>query len=84
MLKCKRCGCKITGKHWNSKYCTDCAYIRSLERARYYSAKKYRKLKELGTTYFHEHRCHTFEKEQREINQEFYKLGLKKDKLYKK
>lgn len=77
---CKRCGCKLDNKY-NSKYseyCKDCKYILMLEQKRL----RYWRLKELGTTCFSEHRCNTFSKEQLEIDKEFKKLRLKKDKLY--
>jgi len=78
-LICIRCKTEIKDKHWNSKYCKDCAYIINLEKRKH----RYYQLKELGTTNFREHRCKTFDKEQKEINKEYIKLGLKKDKLYK-
>ena len=78
-IKCRRCGCSIEGKHWNSKYCKDCARTKHLMQMRHW----YSKYKELGTTNFKSYRCKDFNKEQIDIKREYTKLGLKKDKLYK-
>ena len=77
--KCIRCKDTITGKHWNSKYCKECARTVHLMQMKHWQ-RKYRKL---GTTNFKEHRSKDFNKEEEEINKEFNKLGLKRVKLYK-
>lgn len=80
MVKCKRCGCVITDKHWNSKYCSDCAIEKKQQYDRWYVNRG----RELGTTCFKQRRCKDFDKELAEINKEFMSLGLQRDKLYKK
>ena len=82
MSRCKRCGCK-TNNVYNSKYsmfCKECKYIINLEKKRL----RYLRMKELGTTSFSEHKCRSFEREQKEIDKEFKRLGLTRYKLYKK
>jgi len=82
--KCSYCGKTYTKKHGNQKYCTTkCAEQAKEEQDRhhklrwYYKNKKRLNTTRLGTHNLSEHRHKDTDKEQKAVEYELHRLGLK-------